>query len=162
MKFHEFERQEGNHFVALEYYALMLNRTLMVLLTPTHVVGVKVKGMLSVESGADPTTRTVTRAMAVQDVEEPYAYVKDKYLKKVADMELIGEEILRASSGNFRIAYGDIMSVKHDPRKKWGMGYYPHDGKVYITTKTGLKKELILIGLQNGAAVAQSIENKLG
>ena len=162
MKFQEFERQENNHFIAVEYYALMLNRTLMVLLTLTHLIGVKVKGLLSVEGGANPITRLLTRAMAVQDVDNPYAYVKEKYLKEVADMALAGEKILRASSGNFRLAYANIASVHHDSRKKWGMGPYTHDGKIHLTTKTGTKKEFIMIGLQDGAAVAQAIASKLG
>lgn len=147
--------------MAVEYYALMLNRTLIVLLTPTHLLGVKVNGMLSVEGGKDPITRAITRAMAVQDVNNPYAYGRGKYLNEVAELDLASEEIIQKSSGNFRLAYADITNVQHDPRKKWGMGPYPHDGKVYVTTKAGQKKELILVGQQNGAAVAQAIQAKL-
>jgi hypothetical protein len=161
MKFSEYDLQEGNHFVAIEYYALILNRTFMVLLTPTHLVGVKVNGPISAEGGKDALTRAVTRAMAVQDVNNPYAYGREKYLKAVDDLDLFGEEILQKSGGNFRLAYTDIASVQHDPRKKWGMGPYPHDGKIYVTTKAGQKKELIPVGKQEGAAIAQAIQQKL-
>jgi hypothetical protein len=161
MKFGEFELQEGNHFMAVEYYALLLNRTFMVLLTPTHLVGVKVNGMLSVEGGRDPLTRAITRAMAVQDKTNPYAYGQGKYLKEVDKLDLAGEEIIKKSSGNFRIAYADIAAVNYDPSKKWGMGPYPHDGKVHVTTKTGQKKEFIMIGEQDGAAIAQAIQKKI-
>ncbi len=147
--------------MAVEYYALMLNRTFIVLLTPTQLVGVKVNGMLSVEGGRDPLTRAVTRAMAVQDKNNPYAYGQGKYLKEVDNLDLDGEEILKKSGGNFRIAYADMASVKYDPSKKWGMGPYPHDGKVYVTTKTGQKKEFIIIGEQDGAAIAQAIQKKI-
>lgn len=162
MKFREYDLQEGNHFMAMEYYALMLNRTFMVLLTPTHLVGVKVNGPISSEGGKDALTRAVTRAMAVQDVNNPYAYGREKYLKALDDLDLYEEEILKQSGGNFRLAYAVISSVQHDPRKKWGMGPYPHDGKIYVITKTGQKKELILIGKQDGAAIAQAIQQKLG
>ncbi|MGI4870456.1 MAG: hypothetical protein ACRYFX_04670 [Janthinobacterium lividum] len=161
MKFSEFDLQEGNHFMAVEYYALMMNRTFMVLLTPTHLVGVKVNGMLSVEGGKDPLTRAVTRALAVQDVNNPYAYGRESYLKEVDSLDLNGAEILKKSGGNFRIAYEDIASVKYDSSKKWGMGPYPHDGKIYVTTKAGQKKELIVIGQQDGAAIAQAIQKKM-
>jgi hypothetical protein len=161
MKFSAYDLQEGNHFMALEYYALMLNRTFLVLLTPTHLVGVKVNGLLSAEGGADPLTRALTRVMAVQDVNNPYAYGREKYLKALDDLDLFGEQILQKNRGNFRLAYADIVSVQHDPRKKWGMGPYPHDGKLYVTTKTGQQKELILIGKQAGAAIAQAIQQKL-
>ncbi|WP_210521680.1 hypothetical protein [Hymenobacter terricola] len=162
MRFHEYALQEGNHFMAVEYYALMLNRTFLVLVTPTHLVGVKVNGLLSAEGGRDPFTRAITRVMAVQDKNNPYAYGREKYLKEVDELDLYGAEILGKSGGNFRLAYGDIASVTHDPRSKWGMGPYPHDGKVYVTTKTGQKKELIPIGQQDGAAIAQAIQQKLG
>lgn len=162
MKFSAYELQEGNHFMALEYYALILNRTFLVLLTPMHLVGVKVNGPISAEGGKDALTRAITHAMAVQDVNNPYAYGRERYLKAVDDLDLFGEEILQKSRGNFRLAYADIASVQHDPRKKWGMGPYPHDGKIYLTTKAGQKKELIPVGQQNGAAIAQAIQRKIG
>lgn len=162
MKFSEYTLQEGNHFMAMEYYALMLNRTFMVLMTTSHLVGVKVNGLISAEGGIDALTRAITHAMAVQDVNNPYAYGREKYLKAVDDLDLYGEEILQKSGGNFRLAYADIASVHHDPRKKWGMGPYPHDGKIYVTTKAGQKKELILLGKQDGAAIAQVIAQKVG
>lgn len=78
MKFSEYALQEGNHFMAMEYYALMLNRTFIVLLTPSHLVGVKVNGLISAEGGRDALTRAITHAMAVQDVNNPYAYGREK------------------------------------------------------------------------------------
>jgi hypothetical protein len=51
--------------------------------------------------------------------------------------------------------------VHYDSSKKWGMGSYPHDGKVHVTTKTGQKKEFIMIGEQDGAAIAQAIQKKI-
>lgn len=148
--------------MAMEYYALLLNRTFMVLLTPSHLIGVKVNGLISAEGGRDALTRAITHALAVQDVNNPYAYGREKYLKAVDDLDLYGEEILQQSGGNFRLAYADIASVRHDPRKKWGMGPYPHDGKIYVTTKAGQQKELILLGKQDGAAIAQLIAQKIG
>jgi hypothetical protein len=38
------------------------------------------------------------------------------------------------------------------------MGYYPHDGKVYVRTKDGKNREFIILGSQSG----QEIKNRLG
>ncbi len=40
------------------------------------------------------------------------------------------------------------------------MGYYPHDGKVYIETFDGMKKELIVLGNQSGRKIADLILTK--
>jgi hypothetical protein len=37
------------------------------------------------------------------------------------------------------------------------MGYYPHDGKVYIETHDGKKKEFIMLGNQSGQKIANLI-----
>ena len=44
--------------------------------------------------------------------------------------------------------------------KKWGMGYYPHDGKVYVKTKNGKKKEFIILGSQSGKEIENWIKKK--
>jgi len=38
------------------------------------------------------------------------------------------------------------------------MGYYPHDGKVYVTTNNNKKKEFIILGAQSGEAIKNWIE----
>jgi hypothetical protein len=44
MTLQEFGLREENHFVAMEYYRLIMNRTFLVLLTPEYLVGLKVNG----------------------------------------------------------------------------------------------------------------------
>jgi hypothetical protein len=51
MKFKDFELKDNNHFIAMQYYRLILNRTFLVLLTKDLVIGIKVNGLVSVESG---------------------------------------------------------------------------------------------------------------
>lgn len=50
MKFEDFELKDNNHFVAMQYYGLILNRTFLVLLTNDLLIGIKVNGLVSVES----------------------------------------------------------------------------------------------------------------
>lgn len=51
MKFKDFVLKEGNHFVAMEYYNLILNRTYLCLLTEDYLIGLKVNGIVGVEGG---------------------------------------------------------------------------------------------------------------
>ncbi len=46
----EFEFTPDNHFVAMEYYGLVLNRTFLVLITDQELIGIKVHGLVGVET----------------------------------------------------------------------------------------------------------------
>jgi hypothetical protein len=161
MTLQEFELREGNHFVAMEYYRLIMNRTFLVLLTPEYLIGLKVNGWVSVESGIDPATLLITRAMSLRgDLSDPYAYIKGQYLEKLLHADLRGEAILAKDRANFRLSRTDIVEVQYDPRKKWGMGYYPHDGKVYVHTRDRRQREFIILANQSGSRVKEWILQK--
>ena len=53
MKFKDFALKSDNHFVAMQYYGLILNRTFLVILTNNELIGIKVNGLVSVESGGN-------------------------------------------------------------------------------------------------------------
>ena len=99
--------------------------------------------------------------MAIQDdLENPYLYMKSKYLRKIENLNIFGEEILKVEGSNFRINRKNIKSVTYDKRKKWGMAYYPHDGKIYVKPENGKKKEFIILGSQSGEEIKVWIEKK--
>ncbi|HJY06951.1 MAG TPA: hypothetical protein VJ323_11600 [Bryobacteraceae bacterium] len=50
----------------------------------------------------------------------------------------------------------EITSVAYNPRKKWGMGYYPHDGRVIVQTLKR-QREFIILGNQSGQQIAQRL-----
>jgi len=161
MKFKDFELKDNNHFVAMQYYGLILNRTFLVLLTDNLVIGIKVNGLVSVESGGNVITKELANTMAIKgDLQNPYSYVKSKYIDGVQNCELSDASILKQNKSNFVIPRTDITNVYYDAKKKWGMGYYPHDGKVYIVTSDGKKKELIILGNQSGHKIANLILTK--
>ncbi|WP_153797015.1 hypothetical protein [Foetidibacter luteolus] len=158
MKFKDFELKSDNHFVAMQYYGLILNRTFLVLLTTDLIIGIKVNGLVSVESGGSLLAKEATKTMAIKgDLQNPYSYIKSKYIDKVQDIELLNGNILMLDKSNFVIRRADIKNAYYDPRKKWGMGYYPHDGKVYILTNDGKKKEFIILGNQSGQHIANLV-----
>ena len=161
MKLRDYELKEENHFVAMEYYNLIMNRTFLVLILEDYLIGLKVNGLVSSEGGGDPITRAVTKKMSIQDdLENPYSYVKSKYFRKMENLDILGPEILSTEKSNFKISREKIESVTYDKRRKWGMGHYPHDGKVYVKTKNGRKREFIILGSQSGEGIKERVEKK--
>jgi len=159
MKFKEFELKEGNHFVAIEYYGLILNRTFLILLTRDYLIGLKVNGVVSVQGGSDPLTQAVTNSMAItDDLQNPYSYIKGNFLGKLENQNILSDEILKVSCSNFKIDRSKIIDVSHNKKKKWGMGPYPHDGKVYVKTSDNKIREFIIIGIQSGEKIANWIK----
>jgi hypothetical protein len=156
----EYRLVEGNHFVAMEYYGLILNRTFLILLTEQYMVGVVANGLVSVTNNGNPLTSIITDSLAIHgDLDNPLSYLNEKYLRRVGSLDLLSDDFLKANRASFRIRFDEISEVAYDPRKKWGMGYYPHDGKVYVTTH-GRRREFIVLGDQSGRAIAGWIEGK--
>jgi len=154
----DFALQEGNYFIAMQYHTLILNRTYLVLITDDFLIALKVNGAISVEGGKDNLTRKVTGTFAVSgDLDNPFSYIKNKYLQPLLKQDVYSSSILAQDKANFRIDKKDIVKVTYDRRKKWGMGYYPHDGRVYIKTNDGKTREFIILGEQSGEAIAEWI-----
>ncbi len=142
----------------MQYYGLILNRTFLVLLTDELLIGIKVNGLISVESGGSVIAKELAATMTVRgDLQNPYSYIKSKYIERVNECELLSETISVHNKANFVIRRADIKYAYYDPKKKWGMGYYPHDGKVYIETVDGRKREFIILGNQSGHKIASLI-----
>jgi hypothetical protein len=153
MKIADFEFKDGNHFIAMEYYGLILNRTYLIILANNKLTGMVVNGLVSVETHGKGAI--ITNQLAIKgDLTNPYAYIKKSYFDKVKNLDLFEEELLKVNKSNFRININDISNAVYDSRKKWGMGTYPHDGKVYLETKTGKKREFIILGNQRGSDIA--------
>ena len=158
MTLNEFKFTESNHFIAMEFYALVLNRTFLIVLHQGNMTGLKVNGQISAEGGGDPITMAITNSMSVKgDLGNPNNYIKSKYLKKLAGHDILGTDVLKVSSGNFRIPLSHIIETRHNPKKKWGMGPYPHDGRVFVTTRDLKKREFIILGNQSGQKIAELI-----
>ncbi len=88
------------------------------------------------------------------------AYVGEKYRRKYGHVDLNSGDLKQISSANFRSALSEVTDVYHDPSKKWGMGQYPHDGKVYIEFGKS-KREFIILGDQSGEKIANALKNRL-
>lgn len=161
MKLKDIELTDDNHFVAMEYFYLILNRTFLVIKTNGYLTGIQGNGLVSVEGGKDILTRQITSNMAIKgDLTNPYSYLKNKYLEKITDLNLIDGSIVEANKTNFLIKLSDIKSANYNPSKKFGMGPYPHDGRVVIETFDNKKREFIILGNQSGKNIANLITTK--
>jgi len=128
-------------FIAMEYYALILNRTYVINIKDDALCGVVCRGLTSIEGGGDTLTRSATGKLAVNgDINDPNSYVDITAINK-------------PHRANFCIPLSDIRQVEYTPQKKWGMGYYPHDGRVFVVTPDS-KREFIILGNQSGKEIA--------
>jgi hypothetical protein len=59
MKYKDFQLNDHNHFVAMQYYGIILNRTFLVILTNDLIIGIKVNGLISIEGGGNATESTI-------------------------------------------------------------------------------------------------------
>ena len=129
----------------MEYYALILNRTFVVTVDDECLRGAKCRGLTSVASGGDPLTKALTSTLAVGgDLSDPGSYVDDRLLRST-------------NRANFTILLRDISKVEYNPNKKWGMGYYPHNGRVYVGT-LDRTREFIVLGKQSGRDICTRLE----
>ncbi len=81
-----------------------------------------------------------------------------KYVERIKDVDLLSNSFLKINTANFVVNRSDIIRVEHDKSKKWGMGYYPHDGKVYVTTHDNSTREFIILGSQSGQEISNRIK----
>ncbi|MBT9393673.1 hypothetical protein KLP40_10910 [Hymenobacter sp. NST-14] len=161
MTLKEFVLKENNHFVAMEYYNLIMNRIFLVLVTHEKLIALKVNGMVSIESGGNILANEMVKSLVVRgDLSNPYSYIKEKYIRDIENINFLSDEALNKHKGSFVISRDDIKSAWHNSNKKWGMGYYPHDGRVYIETVQGGNKELIILGNQSGEEIVNMIYKK--
>src|SRR5579872_4195409 len=135
------------YFIAMEYKG-MSNCIYKVYVTDSLIYGAKVNGYITVQPNYG-----IGRSVPKERMHDPEAYV-DKTMDKYDNLLSDHSAFLTLDKDNFIIQKADIKRVYHNPKKKWGMGYYPHAGRIEIeTVKTPENRksdrELILVGDQN-------------
>jgi hypothetical protein len=135
------------HCIAMEYKG-MSNCIYKVYVSDSLIFGAKVNGYITVQPNYG-----IGRSIPKERMHDPESYVDqtmDKYDALLSDHSAF----LSEDKNNFIIRKSDIKRVYHNPKKKSGMGYYPHAGRIEIETiKTSENRkgdrELILVGDQN-------------
>lgn len=125
--------------VAMEYYALILNRTFVVFIALEGLYGWKAEGIV-----------TASRPMYFQ----PYAdMLEDPELMR--DREAIRR--LSQLKGGFFIPRSDIVAADVIYGHKWGMAGIPHSGRIRLRMASGKPREFILLGSVSVDSIKQRI-----
>lgn len=136
-------------FAAMEYYALILNRTYKVFATGQMLCGAKVGGLRS------------TPSVVSSEMYNPVFWVQTPSAQRYDHLDLASEAFLRANSANFQFRWDQIAEIRYLVGKKWGMGNVPHSGRLVLQLRSGKRRELILLGDQNGTALKQQLDRYL-
>jgi hypothetical protein len=127
-------------FAAMEYFWLLLNRTILVFFQPEGLYGWTVHG--------------------------PVACLRPRYFQRYADRledpeaidfpEVI-QRLAGLRKGGFFIPREEIVSAQLIPKRKWGMGPIPHSGRIELRLATGERREFILLGSVDPEAIQKRI-----
>lgn len=139
--------EKPSHFIAMEYKG-MSNCIYKVYVSDSLIFGARVNGYITVQPNYG-----IGRSVPKEKMHDPESYV-DKTMDRYDALLSDHSAFLSEDKDNFIIRKSDIKRVYHNPKKKWGMGYYPHAGRIEIETiKTQENpkgdRELILVGDQN-------------
>ena len=135
------------YFIAMEYKGIS-NCILKIYVTDSLIMGAKVNGYI-----VSQPYLGIGTTVPIKRMHDPEAYVKmklDTYDSLLTDQSVF----LKRDKYNFIVRRSAIKRIWHDPSHKWGMGYYPDTGKIYLESdvtpenKKGVR-ELILVGDQN-------------
>jgi len=133
-------------FIALEYYALIANRVLAVLLTTRDVLVIKAGGFV------------MAPAYVSEEWHWPLYYTSESLLTKYAGIPADSSEILNISRANRRLPLNSIGSVDFVVRRKWGMGSVPYSGRILLSTLSR-RHEFILLGNQSGDEITTQLRS---
>jgi hypothetical protein len=93
---------------------------------------------------------------------DPEFYVNPKLQRAYADIDPESGAFLSIDRANFRIQRGAIERVEVIERAKWGLGNIPSPGRIVLHLAGGGRRELILLGRQNAAAIARGLRRTNG
>jgi hypothetical protein len=149
----------SNYFIAMQYKGLS-NCIYKVYVTDSLIMCAKVNGYITIEPSFGMGT-TVPKSR----MHDPEAYVNKEIEAKYPPLLSDIHGFLTADNQNFIIRKKDISKIYYDPTKKWGMGYYPHNGRIFIEVSEKVynnqrKREFILIGDQNPDEILKLLNTK--
>jgi hypothetical protein len=130
-------------FYAMEYIYLISNRVLKIWITKNYIFVAKVNWVISYPD----INYDYKNPKDYVDSEEENKYINIDFNKITPDF------FMKINSSNFVISRINVIDKLFNANKKWGMWWYPHNGRIIIRTKNELtnnkaEREFILIGNQ--------------
>jgi Zn-dependent protease with chaperone function len=132
-------------FTAMEYYALILNRSFLVYAAPDGLYGIKFMGLVT------DTKQPRFFEEAEKLLDNPWFVPGSKGF----------EQSMKSSQANFVIAYSEIIDVAFDSRLKWGMGAIEHSGQLKLRLRNGKKRTFVLLGSAYGDGIRRVYATRL-
>jgi Zn-dependent protease with chaperone function len=136
-------RQTG--FAAIEYYALILNRSFLVFASKEGLYGLKFCSSISAH---DP--RYYERPS--QTLDDPWFTPGNPAF----------HDAMKESRDNFFLPGNEIADVEFDPTPRWGMGAIPHAGKLRVRLVGGRTREFVVLGEADGDGIRRVILERIG
>lgn len=133
-------------FIAMQYWLTLFNRTYVVLVKDGMVCGGKIRGM-----SFSPKTRQENKPWF-----DLKFYMTEEILNRYKGVDPLSDQFRSIDRANFQFPSSKIVDAKFDPREKFGMGYVPHTGRLYLTPDRGRVKEFIILADQNGKQLARN------
>jgi hypothetical protein len=130
-------------FLAMEYYAGILNRSYALIVTKNTICGAKVLGVVS-----SPMT-----ASSAYEWKNPRNFISRKTRDKYRSIDPESPAFLNINRSNFQLPGSNIQGIGFTPRKKISMGGVPHSGSLFVQLTNGRKREFILLGNQEGEEI---------
>ena len=127
--------------MALEYYALILNRTYKIFVTDDYVCGAIMRGWLS-------APLVLTDAWY-----DPDYYVRERILRRYDEVDVLSDRFAELNLWNFQMPRASLADVDFTAKPKWGMGTVPYSGRIILYFRDGGSRELILPGVQDGPGI---------
>lgn len=157
---------QTREFTAMEYVGGIGNRILKVWITDSLVFAAKVKGLTS-ETTFSPLDNTqLVVSKDIRNNSDSYVDEEKSFKYNHIDFSSITpKEFLEIDNKNFVIRKRDILEFYHSSKKKWGMGGYPHNGRIFIIStpnefNSKKTREFILIGDQDEKPILEWIKQR--
>ena len=131
-------------FVALEYYALILNRIYLVCVGSRVVTGLYMGGPVA----GLPFPETAW---------DPGFWISERRMRRYAGTDVSDPRTRSLHLFNFQLARDAISRVRFNGRPKWGMGPVPCSGRIHIDWAAGPRREFILLGRQDGPGICERL-----
>jgi len=132
----------------MEYYWLILNRTYLVFVTDGMIAGAKVRGLIAAPFSPGP------------EWSDPQFYPRPRLVAKYAGTNVESTQFLAVSSANFQLKRPQVERIEFVSSPKWGMGTVPYSGRILLWGHDGRRKELILLGHQDGPAIVARLRSQ--
>ncbi len=91
---------------------------------------------------------------------DPFFFPRPALVAKYRNLDAGSPEFLAKDRANFRLGKDEVDGVEFTADAKWGMGKVPYSGRLMLSLKGGHKRELILLGRQDGPGLCDRLRGE--